>query len=103
MKFLVMTTIKSQPPPDMLPALHQASQQWAAEARKSGKLDALYSISGQSGGMAIVNVDSLEELDDRIQAYPLTPYSETQTIPLGDIDHALSTWGEQLKRWGIIK
>jgi hypothetical protein len=53
--------------------------------------------------MAIVNVDSLEELDDRIQEYPLTPYSETQTIPLGDIDHALSTWGEQLKRWGIIK
>jgi len=103
MKFLVITVMKWPAPPEILPALYQASQQWVAESKKSGKLDALYSIAGQPGGVGIVNVDSLEELNDRIQSYPLTPFSEVQTLPLSDIDQAMSTWGEQLKRSGILK
>lgn len=103
MKFLVTILIKWPPPPEILPALYQASQQWLAGVKKSGKYDALFSIAGQPGGGGIFNVDSLEELDDRIKGYPMTPFSEVQTFPLEDIDHAMSSWGEQLKRSGILK
>ena len=103
MKFLVITVMKWPAPPEILPALQQAMEQWVAETKKSGKMEALYAIAGQSGGIGIANVDSLEELNDQIQLYPMTQFSEVQTFPLSDIDQAMSSWREQLKKSGIVK
>ena len=49
-------------PPEMLPALTEATIQWIAEAKKTSKMESLYSIAGQPGGLGIRNVDSLEEI-----------------------------------------
>lgn len=103
MKFLVITIGKWPPPPEILPALNESSTQWVAWAKGSGKFEAIYAISGQPGGMGIVNVDSLEELNDLIQGYPMTPFSETQLFPLSDIDRAMTTWREQVKKMGTLK
>ena len=98
MKFLMITLQKFPPPPEMLLALVEGTVQWVDQAKKSGKIEAIYGIAGQPGGLCIVSVDSLEELNDLIQSSPLTPFSEIQTFPLSDIDRALSTWREQVKK-----
>ena len=100
MKFLVITIQKWPIPPEMLPALTEATVQWIAEAKKTGKMEALYSIAGQSGGMGIGNVDSLEELDDIVQGIPMGAFSDVQVFPLSDIDHAMATMREQVKKMG---
>ena len=47
MKFLVITIQKQPAPPEMMPALTKAMTKWVAEAKKTGKMEALYSIAGQ--------------------------------------------------------
>ena len=103
MKFLVITIQKQPPPPEILPMLTEATVQWIAEAKKTGKMEALYSIAGQPGGMGIGNVDSLEELDDIIQGMPMNPFSNVQVYPLSDVDHAMATMREQVKKMGAQK
>ena len=61
-----------------------------------------YSIAGQPGGLGIANVGSLEELD-LIAGYPMTPFCDVQTLPLSDIDQALTTLREQVKKMGALK
>jgi len=100
MKFLATIIQKQSPPPEMLPALVEATIQWMAWAKGSGKFDALYSIAGQPGGLGIANVGSLEELDDLIQGYPMTPFCDVQVFPLSDVDHSMATMREQVKKMG---
>ncbi len=103
MKFLTIILRKQPPPPDMLPALVEATTQWMAWAKGSGKFEAIYSVAGQAGGLGIAMVDSLEELDDVVQSYPITPYSNVQVFPLSDVDHALATLREQVKKMSSLK
>ncbi len=103
MKFLVTIIRKQSPPPEIMPALVEATTQWIAWAKGSGKFDVIYSVAGQPGGLAIVDVSSLEELNDLVQGYPMTPFSDVQTLPLSDIDQALSTLREQVKKMSASK
>ncbi len=100
MKFLIITKQKHLPPPDMMPVLVDALAQWVAANKK--KSEAVYALAGQPGGMAIASVNSLEELDDMIQSFPMNPFSDIQTIPLADIDHAMTTLREQVKKMGSL-
>lgn len=102
MKFLITIIQKQSPPPQIMPALVEATIQWMAQAKGSGKFDAIYSIAGQPGGLGIANVGSLEELD-LIAGYPMTPFCDVQTLPLSDIDQALTTLREQVKKMGALK
>jgi muconolactone delta-isomerase len=103
MKFLAIIIRKQSPPPEIMPALIEATIKWMAWAKGSGKFDAIYSVAGQPGGLGIANVDSLEELNDIIAGYPMTPFSDIQTIPLSDVDQALSTLREQVKKMAALK
>ena len=103
MKFLTIIIQKQPPPPEIMPALVEATIQWMAWAKGSGKFDAIYSVAGQAGGLGIANVDSLEELDDIVRGYPMTPFCDVQTIPLSDVDHALTSLREQVKKMGALK
>ena len=103
MKFLITIIQKQSPPPQIMPALVEATIQWMAQAKGSGKFDAIYSIAGQPGGLGIANVGSLEELNDLIAGYPMTPFCDVQTLPLSDIDQALTTLREQVKKMGALK
>jgi len=100
MKFLTIILQKQSPPPEIMPALVEATIQWMAWAKGSGKFDAIYSVAGQPGGLGIASVDSLEELDDLVRGYPMTPFCDVQTIPLSDVDHALAALREQVKKMG---
>ncbi len=53
--------------------------------------------------MGICNVDSLEELNDLIVRYPMTPFCNVQTLPLSDVDQALATQRELVKKMGALK
>ncbi len=103
MKFLVTIIQKQSPPPEIMPALVEATIQWMAWAKGSGKFDAIYSLAGQPGGLGIANVGSLEELNDLVQVYPMTPFCNVQTLPLSDVDQALTTLREQVKKMGALK
>ncbi len=103
MKFLVTIIQKQSPPPQIMPALVEATIQWMAQAKGGGKFDAIYSIAGQPGGLGIANVGSLEELNDIIAGYPMTPFCDVQTLPLSDIDQALAALREQVKKMGALK
>jgi len=98
MKFLVIVTQRQAPPPEIMPVLVDATAQWTASAKKGGKFDVIYSIAGQPGGLGIVNVNSLEELNELVSGHPMTPFANVQTLPLSDIDHGLKTLREQVKK-----
>lgn len=100
MKFLTIIIQKQPPPPEMMPALVEGTIQWMAWAKGSGKFEAIYSVAGQPGGLGIADVSSLEELDDIIRGYPMTPYCDVQTLPLSDVDHSLNALREQVKKMG---
>ena len=103
MKFLVMPIQKQTLPPEMGLALIEATIQWKDQVKRSGKFDAIYSIAGQPGGLGIVNVDSLEELNDRIAEYPMTPFCDVQVLPLSDVDQAMAKQHELLKKMAASK
>ena len=103
MKFLTIIIQKQPPPPEIMPALIEATIKWMAWAKGSGKFDVIYSIAGQPGGLGIANVDSLEELNDIIAGYPMTPFCNVQTIPLSDVDQALATQRELVKKMAALK
>jgi muconolactone delta-isomerase len=98
MKFLVMPIQKQTLSPDMGLTLIEATIQWKNQAKGSGKFDTIYSVAGQPGGLAIVNVDSLEELDDLIAEYPMTPFCDVQVLPLSDVDRAMAKQHDLLKK-----
>ena len=102
MKFLVTIIQKEAPPPEIMPALVEATTQWIASAKKSGKFDAIYAIAGQPGGLGIANVGSLEELNELVSGYPMTPFGNVQTLPLSDVDYGLKTLREQVKKMGAL-
>ncbi len=103
MKFLVTIIQKQPPPPEIMPALIEATIKWMAWAKGNGKFDAVYSIAGQPGGLGIANVDSLEDLNDLVARYPMTPFCNVQTLPLSDVDQALATQREVVKKMATLK
>lgn len=103
MKFLTIIIQKQPPPPEIMPALIKATIKWMAWAKGSGKFDAIYSVAGQPGGLGIANVDNLEELNDIIAGYPMTPFCDVQTLPLSDVDQALATQREMVKKMATLK
>ncbi len=50
MKFLVTIIQKQPPPPEIMPALIEATIQWMAQAKGGGKFDAIYSIARAAWG-----------------------------------------------------
>ncbi len=103
MKFLVISTPKMPPPPEIMPALVEGLIQWVASGKGSGKLEAIYSFAGQSGGMSIADVSSGEELNDIMQRNPWAPFSDIQIFPLSDIDSAMTGLREQVKKMGASR
>ena len=100
MKFLVISIQKLPPPPEVMPTVVEGLIQWVAWAKGSGKFETIYSFPGQSGGMSIVDVSSGEELNDIMAQNPWAPFADIQIFPLSDIDKAMTTLREQVKKMG---
>lgn len=103
MKFMVMPMQTRTVPPELMSTLVEVTAEWMGWAKKSGKFDCIYCISGQPGGIGIVNVNSLEELNDVVSGYPMTPFCEVGVYPLSDIDQAMSALREQVKKMGSLR
>ena len=69
MKFLFLITAKPNVPPG--PDVFLKHKEWVQGLEKSGVFESAYVFAGTMDGMCIVNVESLEQLNDiRMAARP---------------------------------
>jgi muconolactone delta-isomerase len=87
MRFLIVTKSKSPLPLEMAMPMLQAMKGWLSQ--NSAKTRESWGFAGTQGGGGIIEVDSLEELDAIMQAFPLAPFSETEIYPLVDVQESL--------------
>lgn len=89
MRFLVVTKSNSPIPPEMALPIFEATSVWAQQHTASGKMEQIWSFAGLPGGGGILNVDSPEELDEIMTAFPLSPFSTTEIYSLVDVEPSL--------------
>ena len=90
MQFLLITKQTNPPPPEMAVPLMEAMEAWVAQHRASGQLTSIWAFAGMPGGGGVVEVDSHEELDAIMVAFPFGPFSSIEILALSDIDKALA-------------
>ena len=90
MQFLVITKQASPPPPEMLVPMLDAMSAWVAQHRASGKMIAIWSFAGTTGGGGVLDVESHEELDEIMARFPFAPFSSVEILPLSDLDKSLA-------------
>lgn len=90
MQFLITTKQSSPPPPEMTVPLIEAMEAWVAQHRASGQITSIWGFAGIAGGGGVIEVDSHEELDAVMVAFPFGPFSTIEIIALSDIDEALA-------------
>lgn len=91
MRFLVVTKQTIPMPPEMVPGLFAAMKAFSARHTASGKVEQSWSFAGLSGGGAILNVGSLEELDQIMAEFPLGPFSNIKIYGLVHLDESVDT------------
>ena len=64
----------------------KAAQDFLKTAVDEGVLDFVYEFATGDKAVAIANVDSAEELFERLTAYPLYTMQEYEVYPLADLD-----------------
>ncbi len=89
MKFLIISSPKHPFPPEAVSGLMDAMVAWVNKYTESGKFEATWTLAGQAGGGAIVNVDSLEELDGIMIEFPFGPFAEVEVHAIVDIIESL--------------
>jgi muconolactone delta-isomerase len=89
MRFLVVTTPKHPVPPEMALGLFEALSAWAKDLTGKGKMEQGWAFAGSNGGGGILNVESLEELDAIMGAFPLGPFSNIDVHGLVELEPAL--------------
>lgn len=62
---------------------------WAKKLKDSGKGEASWGVAGWPGGVGILSVGSLEELDAIMAEFPLEPFGEVERFPLADLTESL--------------
>ncbi len=85
MRFLVITKSSGPAPPD--PSLVDAMNAWLDEHDE--KMEQSWSFAGLNGGGGILNVESLEELDDIMAAFPFGQFSTVEVYGLADLSRSL--------------
>jgi muconolactone delta-isomerase len=93
-RFLIVNEGNAYPPLEMGPAILDGLEAWANRHTASGKMEQVWGFAGTRGGGGILNVESLEELDEIISQSPVAPFSETKVYPLLDI-HEVIAHGKQ--------
>ena len=89
MKFLVVTKSRMPFPPDMAIGLVEATEGWARKYTENGKMQQVWSFAGIQGGVGILNVSSLEELDDIMTKFPFGPFSDIDIYGLVELNAGL--------------
>lgn len=87
MQFLITTNSKHVVPPEMVPMMIDGLVAWAEEYED--KMESIWSTAGTPGGGAIVNVESLEELDELMIGFPFGPFSDINITPIVELGHSM--------------
>src|SRR5664279_2844926 len=85
------------PPPLIIEAV-EATARWLGEIKVSGQASEALFMSGEHGGMAILNADSGGELADLIDSCPARPFCSVETIPLMTADEAAPVFAKAKQR-----
>ncbi len=85
MRFLIAGKNKYQMPPEMAPAIVDATIAWAKKYTGNGKIEQLWGLAGMSAGGGIANVDSADELDAIMTEFPLGPFTDIEVHPMVDL------------------
>ncbi|HEY8475752.1 MAG TPA: muconolactone Delta-isomerase family protein [Chloroflexota bacterium] len=88
MRFLIHSQPRVGANEELVAQLYPKAVEWLKARKSEGKLEAVYSFADRPGGVSIANVQSLEELNDLIQDYPLFPVSDLEAMPLIDFERA---------------
>ena len=96
MRFLVVTRAKFPVPPS--PELVDAMKAWADGHLASGRMEQTWNFAGVRGGGGLLNVESLDQLDEIMSGFPFGPYSEIDILPLTDLHESLDRVRSQLER-----
>jgi muconolactone delta-isomerase len=91
MRFLVTTWSKQNAGPEMLLALAEPMIAWAAKLKKAGKIEVEWSNAGKPGGGAIINVNSLEELNQIMAEMPFGAISKWELTPIIEMETGIRT------------
>jgi muconolactone delta-isomerase len=83
MRFLVVATPKTTPPPDMIPMMIDRSEEWQQRYTDAGKFEAFGLFPG-GGGFAIADVADEAELHRMILEMPFSPFSDHQVTAIVD-------------------
>lgn len=90
MLFLVVDKVRLQPVPDeQALSAYKAAQRlfkMLKDLEKAGKLKARYAFADISGGIIILDVESLEELYGTLASMPTNPYVDREIHPLISMD-----------------
>jgi hypothetical protein len=88
MKYLVVAKSNQiQIPPERAVGLYKATLAWIDERVKDGRIDVNYTFIG-GGGLAIANVNTLEQAFAELLSYPLYAFFEWEVKPLVDYRQA---------------
>ena len=91
MRYLIVTEQTTPIPPDMVLGLFAAMKAFSARYMAAGKIEQSWSFAGLSGGGAILNVGSPEELDEIMAEFPFGPFSDRKIYSLVDLNKSLDT------------
>lgn len=86
MKYLVTLRRREVPvPPETLAGMLLAQRDWLQEHLADGTFDVAYTFAQAGGGIAIVNADSGEELNQLLTSAPLFGTANIELQPLADV------------------
>ena len=83
MRFLVVATPKTTPPPEMIPSMIDRSEEWQQRYADAGKFEA-FGLFPSGGGFAIADVSDEAELHRMILEMPFSPFSDHQITAIVD-------------------
>lgn len=90
MKYLITAVQDTPIPPELGAALYEAATAWMEDRIADGRIECHY-VFAQTGGMAIAEVDSHEQLFDEIMSYPLSAFFEWEVTALAEWRHSYKT------------
>jgi muconolactone delta-isomerase len=72
-----------------IPKLFDATSEWIKQWEASGKMEESFAYAGRPGGGGILDVETMDELDEIMTGFPLGPFNEITVIPMAEIHASL--------------
>ena len=89
MKFVVISNPKHMIPPEMIIPILEAFSAFIEKYTASGHIVETWSYAGTTGGGALINAESLEELDAIMAENPTAGFSAIEVHPVVDLQESV--------------